>query len=87
MPVPLDDASLAAQQQQVLVPVPDPTGRAPFILVPLVVPGGPAPALAFLLGHCAARGLPLVVTREPGAVHDTSRAVMTGASPTMANTV
>jgi 2-keto-4-pentenoate hydratase len=39
------------------------------------VPGGPAPALAFLLGHCAARGLPLkagmyVTTGAATGIHE-----------------
>lgn len=39
------------------------------------VPGGPAPALAFLLGHCAARGRPLtagmyVTTGAATGIHD-----------------
>lgn len=41
------------------------------------VPGGPAPALAFLLGHCAARGLPLkagmyVTTGAATGIHEIS---------------
>lgn len=41
------------------------------------VPGGPAPALAFLLGHCASRGLPLkagmyVTTGAATGIHEIS---------------
>lgn len=41
------------------------------------VPGGPAPALAFLLGHCAGRGLPLkagmyVTTGAATGIHEIS---------------
>lgn len=52
-------------------------GRSVGVGTAASVPGGPAPALAFLLGHCAARGLPLkagmyVTTGAATGIHEIS---------------
>ncbi len=52
-------------------------GRSVGVGTAASVPGGPAPALAFLLGHCASRGLPLkagmyVTTGAATGIHEIS---------------